>query len=49
MLRQKATISQSVLLTPGTPMEKLLCLQMAKFLEPNNAHVQWRMWMKAPE
>lgn len=49
MLSLKAAISQSVLLTPRTPVEKLLCLQMAKSLEPNNAHVQWGMWVKVPE
>lgn len=49
MLRLKAAVSQSVLLTPGTPVEKLLCLQMAKSLEPNDAHVQWGMWVKVPE
>lgn len=49
MLRQRAATSQSVLLTCGTPVEKLLCLQMAKNLEPNNARVQWEMWMKVLE
>lgn len=49
MLRQRAATSQSVLLTRGTPVEKLLCLQMAKSLEPKNARVQWERWMKVPE